>query len=112
MKLVKLGERIKTTTITMKTHSHMAVGVEIHFSIEPPFIEPSPIAGIATPPEDDETKISEHKHGIEGIPSFEISGDSIELKQFSIHLHVQGGVGFDIEGPYTFEVNFTPPPLP
>ena len=52
---------------TAKTHAHMFVGVEVEFTLEPPFVEIIPKVGMSEAPE--EGPMSEHEHELLDFPS-------------------------------------------
>lgn len=100
--------------VSLWNHQHAAIGVEIHFTIEPPFVIPMPVATVTQPAflsaEKGKVSFCDHEHEVVGIPSLEVTEQQMIGKTFLTHSHEQEGEGIDLEGAFTSTLTFTPPP--
>jgi hypothetical protein len=96
---------------TAKTHAHMFVGVEVTFTLEPPFVEVLPKVGMSKAPE--EGPMSKHEHELIDIPSLEaVEEQLLPPSRFSAHSHMYEAEGIGITGAGTVTGTLTPPPIP
>ena len=100
-------------TSTLLTHIHGVIGVEVHFSLLPPYVEPKPILGTTLPPTPEEGKVDylEHEHELPELPSLELTQEELLSDNFNSHGHQEEAEGADFEGGFVMTATFTPPPI-
>jgi hypothetical protein len=103
--------------VKLSRHQHAVVGVEIHYSLTPPFVLPIPVVTITDEAlkhaEGGKVSLLKHKHDPLGIPSLSLDQSFQQRigRRFLSHTHTFEDVGVDTEGFFTTVLTFTPPPF-